>query len=99
MIKVVWTHRARERLREIYNKIAEDQPVNAERFVEALIERGDSLKEQSFRGRVVPEYENPTIWEVFEGNYRIIYQTQEQTASILTVRGFAELLPVDPQDI
>jgi len=43
MIEVLWTHRARERLREIYQKIAGDQPVNADRFIDKLIEQGDNL--------------------------------------------------------
>lgn len=46
MIEVEWTHRARGRLRDLYASIAEDQPMNAERFIEQLIERGDSLAEQ-----------------------------------------------------
>ncbi len=99
MIEVVWTYRSRDRLRELYERIAEDQPVNASRFINRLIERGDSLAENAFRGRVVPEYENPIIREVFEGNYRIIYQTQDRVIAILTVRGFAELLPTDPKSL
>ncbi|WP_250656195.1 type II toxin-antitoxin system RelE/ParE family toxin [Alkalimarinus coralli] len=99
MTGVVWTYRARGRLQEVYRKIAEDQPSNAKHFIERLIERGDSLAEQSFRGRMVPEYENPTIREVFEGEYRIIYQTQESMIAILTIRGFAELLPSDPEKL
>lgn len=97
MIQVVWTYRARGRLQEVYRRIAQDQPANADSFIERLIARGDSLAEQAFRGRVVPEYENPTIREVFEGEYRIIYQTQEHMVAILTIRGFAELLPSNPQ--
>ncbi len=99
MIKVVWTYRARGRLQDIYEKIAEDQPSNADQFLDQLIERGDSLTEQHFRGRMVPEYENPTIREVFEGEYRIIYQAGDSVVTILTVRGFAELLPTDPKHI
>lgn len=99
MIHVLWTHRARIRLAEIHQKIAEDQPINADRFLERLIERGESLASHSFRGRMVPEFENQTIREVFEGNYRIIYQTQEQGVVILTVRSFFELLPADPKDV
>lgn len=97
MMDVLWTYRARGRLQEVYRRIAEDQPINAERFIERLIERGESLAEQPFRGRVVPEYESSTIREVFEGEYRIIYHIQAHTVTILTVRNFAELLPVDPE--
>jgi len=64
MIEVIWTFRARDRLKGIYNKIAEDQPLNAERFIDKLIARGESLAEQPLRGRMVPEYQNQIIREV-----------------------------------
>lgn len=65
-MKVVWTRRARYRLQQILEYIAEDQPVNAERWVNKLIDRGDSLKDMPERGRVVPEYYDPDIWEILE---------------------------------
>lgn len=99
MTQVVWTYRARGRLRDLYERIAKDQPVNADRFMERLFERGDSLAEYAFRGRMVPEYDNPSIREVFEGEYRLIYQMQDSTVAILTVRNFAELLPTDPKNL
>lgn len=48
---------------------------------------------------MVPEYDNPSIREVFEGEYRLIYQMQDSTVAILTVRNFAELLPTDPKNL
>ena len=49
MIEVIWTFRARDRLKGIYNKIAEDQPLNTERFIDKLIVRVESLAEQPLR--------------------------------------------------
>ncbi len=91
--------RARGRLRDIHTRIAEDQPANADRFIDRLINKGASLIEQALRGRVVPKYHTPTIREVFEGDYRIIYQAQENAIAILTIRNFSELLPTDPENL
>ena len=94
-MRVVWTLRARYRLQQILEHIAEDQPENAERFVDRLIERGDSVGEQPRRGRMVPEYQDKTIREVFEGNYRIIYKILPERVDILTVRHGSRLLPIE----
>ena len=67
---VIWTDRVRFRLKEIYDYIARDQPQNARNWVDQLIKRGDSVGEQSWAGRQVPEYEEETIREVFQGDYR-----------------------------
>ena len=94
-MKVVWTHRARYRLQQIFEYIAEDQPVNAERWVNKLIDRGDSLKDLPERGRPVPEYHDPEIREILEGAYRIIYRLSSERVDILTVRHSSQLLPTE----
>ena len=94
-MKVVWTRLAKYRLQQILEYIAEDQPVNAERWVKKLIDRGDSLQELPERGRTVPEYDDPDIREVMEGAYRIIYRLRPERVDILTVRHSSQLLPAE----
>lgn len=94
-MKVAWTRRSLYRLRQILEHIAKDQPDNAERFVERLIECGDSAGAHPRRGRIVPEYRDETIREIFEGDYRIIYKILSERVDILTVRHGSRLLPVD----
>jgi plasmid stabilization system protein ParE len=96
-MNVAWTRRSIFRLRQILEHIAKDQPANARRFVDRLIERGDSVGEQPLRGRVVPEYQDDFIREVFEGDYRIIYRIRPERVDILTVRHGAQILPADVQ--
>ena len=96
-MKVAWTRRSLYRLRQILDYIAKDQPRNAAHFVDRLIQRGDSIGEQPRRGRVVPEYQDDTIREVLDGDYRIIYKIRLERIDILTVRHGARLLPVDVQ--
>lgn len=96
-MNVAWTRRSIFRLRQILEHISKDQPENARRFVDRLIKRGDSVGEHALRGRVVPEYRNNSIREVFEGDYRIIYRIGPERVDILTVRHGAQLLPVEVQ--
>ncbi|MBL4827258.1 MAG: type II toxin-antitoxin system RelE/ParE family toxin [Spongiibacteraceae bacterium] len=98
-MKVVWTARAGSRLQDILEYIAKDQPVNAEKWVDQLIERGDSLSEYPSRGRMVPEYQDPAIREVFEGDYRIIYWLLVSRVDILTVLHGSIPLPVRLNDL
>jgi len=73
-VKVIWSARALLRLKQIQDYIAEDHQENAKRCVAQLIDRWDSLVEQPYRGRPVPEYPNTAVREVREGDYRIIYR-------------------------
>jgi toxin ParE1/3/4 len=98
-MKVAWTRRSILRLRQILEHIAKDQPDNARRFVNQLIERGDSVGEHVRRGRIVPEYQDETIREVFEGDYRIIYKIGLERVDVLTVRHGSQILPVEVQSL
>jgi toxin ParE1/3/4 len=98
-MKVVWTYRARVRLQQILEYIAEDQPINAERWIDQLIERGDSLATQPDRGRAVPEFQDVNIREVREGAYRIIYRRRQGRIDILTVRHSSQLLPIEIESL
>lgn len=98
-MRVVWTRRARYRLQQILAYIVKGQPDNADRFVDHLIHRGDSVGEQPHRGRVVPECQESTIREVFEHDYRIIYRILPERVDILTVRHGSQLLPVEVEQL
>lgn len=91
-MRVIWTPRAQQRLQEIHDYIAQDQPANARRWIERILMRGEQLGEQPRSGRVVPEYQRETIREIFEGDYRIIYRIRSQQVDVLTVRHGAQQL-------
>jgi toxin ParE1/3/4 len=95
---VIWTHRAKRRLKEIKDYIAQDQPQNAEKWIDRILERGNNLVEQPRIGRIVPEYEVKTIREVLLGDYRIIYQITPSRINILTIRHGSQLLPKKASD-
>jgi len=46
-MKVSWTRKGRQRLQQLYDYIAEDQPTNALNFVDLLTRRVEMLAEHS----------------------------------------------------
>jgi len=84
-MKVVWTEQALQGLTDIEDYIARDDPATAIVFVERLIRRTDILCEQPLAGRVVPEVPGRELRELIEGNYRIVYRTNDCAVEILTV--------------
>ncbi|MFH0344714.1 MAG: type II toxin-antitoxin system RelE/ParE family toxin [Chromatiales bacterium] len=62
-----WTVRSLQRLQQIHDHIALDQPLNANRFVDRLTRRAETIALQPRAGRIVPEYQSDDIRETFEG--------------------------------
>jgi toxin ParE1/3/4 len=82
---VVWTLEALDRLIEIEDYIARDNPGRATRFIELLIGRGFSLTNNPLRGRIVPEFSDPRIRELLIRDYRLVYRSAPNRIEILTV--------------
>ncbi len=72
-MRVVWTDRAKARLRQIPTYIAQDQPINAERMVDRLTHRVAQLAEHPRSGRIVEKYQREDLRELIEAPYRIVY--------------------------
>jgi toxin ParE1/3/4 len=94
-MKIIWSRTALHRLIEIEEFIAMDNPLQAEKFILKLINRGESVKDFPYRGRVVPEFSNNEIREVFEKSYRIVYKIRDEHVEILTVFEGHQLLKLD----
>ena len=94
-MKVIWSRQSLERLSEIEDFIARDSLERAERFVDYLIERCNSVSRNPQIGRIVPEISNPSIREIIAKKYRIIYKVQQDTIEILTVFEGHMLLRLD----
>jgi plasmid stabilization system protein ParE len=84
-MRVVWTEQALQGLTNIEEYIAGDDPATAIVFIEKLIRRTDILCEQPLAGRLVPEVPGRELRELIEGNYRIVYRTNDGMVEILTV--------------
>lgn len=85
MMRLIWTGESLKRLIEIEDFIAENNPVEAEEFIDFLIERTELLSENPRMGRIVPEFSSPEIREIIVRNYRIVYRLKESIIEILTV--------------
>lgn len=84
-MKIVWTNESLNRLIEIENFIAEDNPNKAIEFINFLIEKTEILKNNPKIGKVVPEFSNPVLRELIVKNYRIVYRITKTKIEILTV--------------
>lgn len=93
MVRVRWSRRALDRIKEIHNYIALDAPDTARKYAKTLIRSTDRLVMIPLSGRIVPEFEQENIHEIIKGSYRIIYRVlSENEVSILTVFHSSQLL-------
>ena len=84
-MKVHWTDTAERHLDAIYDYIAMDSPVYAQRMVDLITQRSQQIANFPLSGRKVPEYEIDQIREVIEGPYRIIYHIKPDQIDVLAV--------------
>ena len=92
-MKVKWTRKGQQRLQQIYDYIAEDQPANALRFIDRLTLRVEIFAAHPRSGKIVSKYQRDDIREIYEDKYRIIYRILPDRIDVLTVRHSARLLP------
>ncbi len=85
-MKVIWSPLSLQRVDEIVDYIAKDDPAAARRWAGALVERVQQLEDYPERGRTVPELFRPDVRELLYGEYRIIYRLDTSAVEILTVR-------------
>ncbi len=81
--QIVWTQAAWLDLEESAAYIARDSPHYAAAFVQEVRDAARTLSRLSERGRIVPEFGNPRVREIFVRNYRLIYSLTATKVSIL----------------
>jgi plasmid stabilization system protein ParE len=85
---VVWTEIAARDLERLAARLAEAAPLRAERILDRIISRAESLVTLSHRGRTPPELRpvaDRTWLEVIEAPWRILYRVVETTVEIHAV--------------
>jgi toxin ParE1/3/4 len=92
-VKIFWSPLAVERLEDIYNYIAEDNVSAAQKMINSIFQKVETLSKNPTRGRIVPESNKEELREVFKGEYRIIYRVEPKIIFILTIRNFKQSLP------
>ena len=95
---MVWSPLAIEKLETTAKFIALDKPTAADKWVNDVFDRTDSLGSQPEMGRQVPELLGTSYREVIFGNYRIIYKVGNEI-KILTLRNNRQLLSIDDLEL
>lgn len=83
--RIYWLPGSLQNVEDIQLYLAVHDMQSAKRWVERLHDRIMRAAAMPFSGRMVPEFEEPTIREVFEGPYRIVYKVRSGEMRILTV--------------
>jgi len=94
-MRIIWSPLAVERIAEISDYIAEDNPDASVTWIESIFEVIERLDDYPESGRIVPEIGRPYFREIIHGHYRIIYKIQQEDLFILTVRHMKQILPLD----
>ncbi len=85
MKEIVWSREAAHDLENIKKHIAYDSPSYADIYVEKIFDAVERLTLHPLSGRIVPEFNDTHIREIFYGNYRIIYSLIDSVVRIYAV--------------
>ena len=91
-MKIIWSPTAVNRFSDIIDYIAQDSPLQAEKWANKVLDAVKKLRTFPTSGVIVPEMRIKNIREILFGNYRIIYEVKKQYILILTVRHCKRLL-------
>jgi toxin ParE1/3/4 len=94
---IEWAESAIASVAEQAEYIARDSPSYAATLVAKVEKAANSLFQFPYRGRLVPEYGDDTIREIFVDRYRLIYRVSGDTVLIAAfVHGARDLSAVLP---
>lgn len=82
---VIWSRRAIEDLEEIATYISRDSEHYAKAVLRTILAKIRRLGDHPFIGRVVPEFSDDALREIFAYSYRIIYSVKENEILIAAV--------------
>ena len=84
-MRIEWARQADEMLDEALDRIGEERPLVALRWLDALMNQVRTLEQFPDSGRMVPEYQRPEIREILADPYRVPYHRGEDAVTILAV--------------
>jgi|HubBroStandDraft_4_1064222.scaffolds.fasta_scaffold688863_2 toxin ParE1/3/4 len=97
-MKVTWTARARTRLAEIHDYIAQDSRPRALAMVERILDRAEALLIAPRSGVRLQAFLDDEVRELLERPYRIIYRVSTTRIEIPTVKHYRQRLIDRPED-
>ncbi|SRR6266508_657807 len=84
--ELIWSPASRDDLHDIVFFISRDSRERAEAFGYRLITETDKLQSFPEIGRVVPEYDIPTLREIIVRAYRIVYRVDHERKVVEVAR-------------
>jgi addiction module RelE/StbE family toxin len=91
-MRITWSSRAKEKVWEYGEFIAQDNPEAASEWIEGILDEVERLKDFPEQGRKVPEVRRADVREIFFQSHRIVYRIETKRVVILTVRHTRQLL-------
>ena len=91
-MKVLWAPTARRQALAAVDFTAADRPLASQQWLDGLLQRIDLASDMPDQGRVVPEWHEASVREVFHEPYRVIYEIREGHIEILALSHFRQEL-------
>jgi addiction module RelE/StbE family toxin len=83
--KVILTEQALEDLEEIENYVSKSSVKMGRLLVSKFFDKFELIASFPEMGRIVPEFKNSYLREIFQSKYRIIYLVTDQNIEILRI--------------
>lgn len=84
-MKVIWSKQARKSLANIYDHIRQDNQKKAEKVLETLLEKADSLSDSRIEYPVDPIVNKDRYRFILQWNYKIIYERMHDKVIIIDI--------------
>jgi addiction module RelE/StbE family toxin len=84
-VNIIWSEKSLDDLESIATYIEKDSIFYAKSVVTNIFSKVDILLNFPLLGRVVPEYQDENIRELFIYSYRLIYKINKNNIAIVTV--------------
>jgi len=84
-VNIIWSEKSLDDLESIATYIEKDSIFYAKSIVTNIFSKVDILLSFPLLGRVVPEYQDENIRELFIYSYRLIYKINKNNIAIVTV--------------
>ncbi len=86
MPKVIWTEKCLQRIEEICEYIELDSVSSSNKFANEIFSKEELIRNNPRIGKIVPDYEIEEYRQIIVGNYRLVYQFDEISIQMITVR-------------
>ncbi len=92
---IIWSENAVEDVEAIAAYIAMDSESYASAVVRDIFKKTRRLPDFPLIGRIVPEFDDASIREIFSYSYRIVYRVEKDTITIAAVVHGSRLLELE----